>query len=383
MGKHSRRKAGYLPKVAAGAAPLALLLAGQATALATQTDPAIPLGAVPLPLDHHREGGLERGADVTTDGDTSVFRGFVNNTERNVYSKQLGDAKVAADVRRSVSERVENRDGVTVRPDGVNAITATKTTKAVTQGQRETVKLDRYGGVVAGNETRLEQTGAWLLEAALDPHDASAAVVAEDGHGAGVAEGTYHSVRMLNGTGVINETGQHAGTELDRAVRLDGGFSGDLGGALRADRSSGHAVDVGQVAAIGATSAQHGEGRFSGVLPLNTGSGTDFGQEHVLGGNAGPAGGLVRTAQAANLGHHGQTLHDSGANTISGDLGIDQVAGVNCSTTTSSRGVLPTTDPAQVANVRQSGTLDLTLLDQQPTHTGVTVGVLPLEVTPA
>lgn len=383
MGKHSRRKVSYLPKVAAGAAPLALFLAGPATAFAGQTDPTTPLGVVPLPLDHHRENGLERGAGVTSEGDTSVFRGFVNSTERDVYSKQLGDAKIVADVRRSVSESVESRDGATVRPDRVSAVTAAKTAEAVTQGQRDTVKLDRYGSVVAGNETRLEKTGTRLLEAALDPRDATAAVVAEDGHGTGVSEGTYHAVRVLSGTSVINETGQQAGAGLDRAVRLDGGFSGELGGALRASRSSGHAVDLGQVAAIGATSAQHGGGRFTGVLPLNTGSGTDFGQEHVLGGNAGPVGGLVTTSQAAQLGHHGQALRDSGANTISGDLGLDYVARVHGGATTSSRGVLPATDPAQAANVKQSGTLDVTLLDQPPSHTGVAVGALPIEVAQA
>lgn len=384
MGKHSRRKASYLPKVAAGAAPLALLLAGPATALAAQTDPTTPLGAIPLPLDHHRESGLERGAGVNAEGDTSVFRGFVNSTERDVYSKQLGDAKIVADIRRSVSERVESRDGVTVRPDDVGMVTAAKTTETITQGQRDSVKVDRYGGIVAGNETRLEKTGTRLLEAALDPRTATAAVVTEDRNGAGVSEGTYHSVRTLGATGVINETGQHADAELGRALRLDGGFSGDLGGALRAGRSSGHAVDVGQVAAIGATSAQHGGGRFSGVLPLGgTGSGTDFGQEHVVGGNAGPIGGLVTTSQAAGLGHQEQTLSDSGTNKISGDLGLDRVAGVNSSATTSSRGVLPTTDPAQAVNVKQSGTLDLTLLDQPPVHTGVTFGALPLEVARA
>ncbi|MFD5091426.1 hypothetical protein ACFWMR_12550 [Amycolatopsis thailandensis] len=374
MGKHSRRKPSYLPKVAAGAAPLALLLAGPGTALATQTDPAIP-----LPLDHQREGTLERGVGFSSEGDTSVLRGFLTSTERNVYSKDLGDAKVVADVRRSVSETVETRDGVTARPDKVGALAAAKTSEAAVQGQRETVKLDRYGSVVSGNETQLERTGARLTEAALDPRTGAPTLVSEDSRGLRAAEGTYHAVRPLPGVGVINETQQHTGGELGRALRLDGGFSGVLGGALEAGRSSGHGVDVGDFAAIGATSAQHGVGRFKGVLPVDAGSGLGYGQEHAFGGTIGPGTGLVTTGQDADLAQNGAGLTGSGSNRISGDLGVGEVASARGSTTTSLRGVLPTADPAQAGRVTQSGTLDLTLLGQ-PSHTGFTAGALPLEI---
>ncbi|EME56801.1 hypothetical protein [Amycolatopsis decaplanina] len=373
MGKHSRRKPSYLPKVAVGAAPLALLLAGPATALAAQTDPAIP-----LPLDHQREGSLDRGVGFTSEGDTSVFRGFLNNTERNVFGKDLGDAKAFADVRRSVSETIETRDGVAARPDKVGALAAAKNTEAVKQGQREAVKVDRYGSVVAGNETELERTGARLTEVALDPRTGVPTFVSEDSRGLRAAEGTYHAVRPLPGVGVINETEQHTGGTLDRALRLDGGFSGDLGGVLEAGRSSGHAVDVGDLAAAGTTSAQHGNGRFSGVLPLDVGSGTGYGQEHALGGTIGPSSGLVTTRQDVNLAHHGAGFTGSGSNTISGDLGAGEVASVRGATTSSVRGVLPTADPARAGHLTQSGTLDLTLLGQ-PSHTGFTAGALPLE----
>ncbi|WP_410662682.1 hypothetical protein [Amycolatopsis sp. lyj-84] len=377
MGKHSRRKPSYLPKVAAGAAPLALLFAGPATALAAQTDPAIP-----LPLDHQREGTLERGVGFTSEGDTSVLRGFLTSTERNVYSKDLGDAKIVADVRRSASETIETRDGVTVRPDKVGALAAAKTAEAVTQGQRDTVKLDRYGSVVAGNETKLERSGARLTEAALDPRTGTPSLVSQDSRGVGASEGTYHSVRPLPGVGVINETEQHAAGGLGRALRLDGGFSGDLGGMLETGRSSGHAVDLGDFAAVGTTSAQHGGGRFEGVLPLDVGSGADFGQEHALGGTVGPATGLVTTGQDADLAQRGAGLTGSGANTISGDLGIGDVASARGTATTSLRGVLPTTDPAQAGRLTQSGTLDLTVLGQ-PAHTGMTASALPLELKPS
>ncbi|WP_394360169.1 hypothetical protein [Amycolatopsis sp. SB7-3] len=377
MGKHSRRKPSYLPKVAVGAAPLALLLAGPATAIAAQTDPSIP-----LPLDHQREGSLDRGAGFTTEGDTSVFRGFLTNTERNVFGKDLGDAKAVADVRRSVSETVETRESVTARPDKVGALGAAKTAETLKQGQREAVKVDRYGSVVAGNETELERTGARLTEVALDPRTGVPSFVSQDGRGLRASEGTYHAVRPLPGVGVINETDQRVGGTLDRAVRLDGGFSGDLGGVLEAGRSSGHAVDVGELAAVGTTSAQHGNGRFKGVLPLDVGSGAAFGQEHAFGGTVGPATGLVTTGQDVDLAQHGGGFTGGGSHTISGDLGIGEIAAVHGTTTSSVRGVLPTTDPAEAGHGTQSGTLDLTLLGQ-PAHTGYVAGALPLELKPA
>ncbi len=49
MGKHTKRTPGYLPRMAAGAAPLALLLAGPAAALADT-----PRGG--LPLEEHQHG---------------------------------------------------------------------------------------------------------------------------------------------------------------------------------------------------------------------------------------------------------------------------------------------------------------------------------------
>ncbi|HET6291207.1 MAG TPA: hypothetical protein VFG15_31250 [Amycolatopsis sp.] len=374
MGKHSRRKPSYLPKVAVGAAPLALLFAVPAGALAAQLDPSIP-----LPLDHQREGTLDRGVGFTSEGDTSVFRGFLTNTERNFFSKDAGDLKVVADVRRSVSETVETREGVTARPEKVGVLVSAKTTEAVKKGQREAVRFDRYGGVVAGNELELERTGARLTEATLDPRTGVPTFVSEDSRGLRVAEGTYHAVRPLPGVGVINETEQHLGGGPDRALRLDGGFSGDLGGVLEAGRSSGHAVDVGELAAVGTTSAQHGNGRVKGLLPLDVGSGTDFGQEHALGGTIGPSSGLVTTGQDMRLAQHGAGFTGAGSHRTSGDLGIGAVASARGTTTTTSHGVLPTTDFTQAGRVTQSGTLELTVLGQS-WRTGATAGALPCEL---
>jgi hypothetical protein len=380
MGKHSRRKAGYLPKVAAGAAPLALLFAGPATALA-QDDPTATLGTIPLPLDHQREGTFDRGVDVSTEGDTSVVREFVDSTERNVFRKEVGDADVVVDIRRSVSERVKTRDGVTLRPDRVQALTANSDAEAITQGQRNAVNLNRYGSVVAGNETQLRQTSERLAKGVLDPRNATPGLVLEDRRGFGASEGTFNGVRALRGVGVIQETHQQAGSSLDRAVRFDGGFSGDLNGALDAARSSGHAVDLGELASVGTTSKQHGGGRFSGLLPLGgfpgTGADPDLGQGHAVGGNAGEVNGLVTTDQDVDLGNRTADLSKATSNRISGDLSVDHVAWAHADERTSMRGALPSTDPADLT---QSGTLNVSVLNQPPTHTGVAVEALPLEI---
>ncbi|MFD2468200.1 hypothetical protein [Amycolatopsis silviterrae] len=62
MGKHTKRTPGYLPRMAAGAAPLALLLAGPASALADT-----PRGG--LPLDLHQHGS---SSDLQLDRDETI-----------------------------------------------------------------------------------------------------------------------------------------------------------------------------------------------------------------------------------------------------------------------------------------------------------------------
>ena len=60
MGKHTKRKPGRIPKVAVGAAPVALLFAAPSAALAgplelTQPDLTVPLDRLTLPIDHHQD----------------------------------------------------------------------------------------------------------------------------------------------------------------------------------------------------------------------------------------------------------------------------------------------------------------------------------------
>jgi hypothetical protein len=216
MGKHSRRKSGYLPKVAAGAAPVALLFAGPASAFAAQPD-------LPLPIDHRHTTTL------ASDGDT------LSATRRDVVVKQLGDARLASDVTEAVA----------------------------TRGDR-----------------------------------------------AGVVERAHQGVWLAKGVDVLSEDAE----ELDTGL-----FTGDLTGGVATRRSSGQAVDLGRLGAIGTTSELHAIGSLSGDL--------DAGQAHELGGQLGPTSGLVKTSQTLASG------------SFSGDLGIDRVLHVQ-GATTSARGAL-------------------------------------------
>ncbi|WP_328447084.1 hypothetical protein [Amycolatopsis sp. NBC_00438] len=216
MGKHSRRKSGYLPRVAAGAAPVALLFAAPVAAFAAPSDLA-------LPIDHRHTTTLNNDGDA------------LSATRRDVVGKRLGDARL-------VSDRTE--------------------------------------------------------------------AIATSGNRAGVAESAHQGVWLGHGIDVLSEHAEQLDTGL---------FTGDLTGGIAARRSSGQAVDLGQLGAVGTTSEQHVIGSFRGVL--------DVGQRHEVGGELGPASGLVKTSQSLTSGSFG------------GDFGVDHVVHVQGSTT-SVRGTL-------------------------------------------
>lgn len=226
MGKHSRRKSGYLPKVAAGAAPVALLFAAPATAFANPCD-------ITLPLDHGHTTTLD------TDG------GTLSATRHDAVVRQVGDTRLASDL---------------------------------TEG------------------------------------------VAASGDRAGVVKRAYQGVWLPNGVDVLSENTEQFDTGL---------FTGDLSGGVAARRSSGQAVDLGRLGALGATSEHHVIGTFGGTL--------DTGQQDELGGQLGPASGVVRTSLSPTSG------------SFAGDLGIDHVVHVQGGTT-SVRGTLeqPPTATASV-----------------------------------
>ncbi|WP_410627986.1 hypothetical protein [Amycolatopsis sp. cmx-8-4] len=237
MGKHSRRKSGYLPRVAAGAAPVALLFAAPVSAFAAPSD-------LTLPIDHRHTTTLNNDGDALT------------ATRRDVVGKRLGDVRLAAD----------------------------RTEAVATGGER-----------------------------------------------AGVAESAHQGVWLGHDVDVLSEHAEQLDTGL---------FTGDLTGGVAARRSSGQAVDLGQLGAVGTTSEQHVISRLPGVpgggapgserssdwLSSFTGV-LDVGQKHEAGGTVGPASGLVRTSQSLSSGSFG------------GDFGVDRVVHVQGSTT-SVRGTL-------------------------------------------
>lgn len=262
MGKHSKRKSGYLPKVAAGAAPVALLFAAPATALAAQ-DLTLPLDGISLPVDHQHAGSLE--------GDGLAA------SRRDVVTKQVGEAEAATDLAEAA---------------GAGPVGAF----ATRSGQHDV----RLGQVVAatGNEQRL--------------------AASDDPARLGTGERTHHGVWLGNGVDVLSENAEQA----DTGLRPTGRFTGDLAGGVAVRRSSGQAVDLGRLGAVGTSSEQHTSGQFAGDL--------DLGQKHELGGQLGPAGGLVKVS------------HTLSSGSISGDLGVDHVVQVQGGATTVRGTLTPT-----------------------------------------
>ncbi|MEV7093952.1 hypothetical protein AB0M80_14060 [Amycolatopsis sp. NPDC051045] len=293
MGKHSRRKSGYLPKVAAGAAPVALLFAAPATALATPAELTLPL--------YHREDSTF-GRDLSTSGedDSSVVRETLVMTRHDFLAKEVAGAVLANDLAESATARREERQ------KGTSA--AAQESESLGRAGRHTLRLGDVRAVTANNQ-RLGQGASRNLS--LSP----VAGYAERRTGAG--EGTSHGVWLADGVDVLSQNAEQFDTGLY------GNFAGDLQSALAAHRSSGQAVDLGRLGAVGTTSEQHATGRIAGVL--------DMGQKHEAGGQLGPAWGLVTTSQS--LGPTGP------AGWISGDLDVDHVIHAEGSTT-SVRGTL-------------------------------------------
>ncbi|MDT7804201.1 MAG: hypothetical protein QOI78_7634 [Actinomycetota bacterium] len=263
MGKHSRRKSGYLPRVAAGAAPVALFFAAPVSAFAAQSDLTLPLDGISLPVGHRHAGTL----DVEP-----IYAG-----RRDVVTKQLGDVRVASDLAEAAG----------VGPAGASAARL----------GRHDLRVGQVA-VTTGNEQRLAGTSTPTR--------------------LGTGESTHHGVLLGNGVDVLSENAEQVDSGL---------FTGDLTGGIAARRSSGQAVDLGRLGAVGTSSEQHVTGRLSGVL--------DVGQKHELGGQLGPASGLVKASQSLQSG------------SISGDLGVDRVVHVQ-GRATSVRGTL---DPSASASV--------------------------------
>lgn len=293
MGKHTRRKSGYLPKVAAGAAPVALLFAAPAAALASPAE-------LTLPLDHREDSTF--GRDVSTSGQdgSSVVRETLTTTRHDFLAKDVAGAVLTNDFAESATTRREEWQ------TGTSA--ASRETESVTRTGWHTLQL---GDVRVGtaNNQRLGQGGSRDLS--LSP------VAGSVERRVGAGEGTSHGVWLADGVDVLSQNAE----QLDTG--LHGSFAGDLQGALSARRSSGQAVDLGNLGAVGTSSEQHATGQIAGVL--------DLGGQDEVGGQLGSAWGWAKTAQS--LGPAGP------AGSIRGDLGIDHVVHAEGGTT-SVRGTL-------------------------------------------
>ncbi|MGW4482412.1 hypothetical protein ACWEOE_01100 [Amycolatopsis sp. NPDC004368] len=164
MGKHTQRKPGYLPKVAAGAAPLALLLAGPASAAA---DPTLPLDGLPLDLRH---GGPDHFAPASVSG----VRGTASDAVRmppcagsalrppasEAESDGLSDSLTAVKAANGSSPVAARRGGW--RPYGVDAL-------ADPSGGAGRFTGDLHGGVVAPNSGAGQFAGSLDLPEAVGP----------------------------------------------------------------------------------------------------------------------------------------------------------------------------------------------------------------------
>ncbi|WP_410595691.1 hypothetical protein [Amycolatopsis sp. lyj-23] len=283
MGKHTRRKSGYLPKVAVGAAPVALLLAAPATALAI---PAQTPAELTLPLDHRDDSTF--GRDVSTSGEdgSSVVRGTVLATRHDFLAKDIAGAVLTSDF---TEHAVTHREAWQTETSA-----ASREFDSLGRTGRHTLRIGEVRAVTA-NDQRLGQGAG---------HNVSFSPLGGyTERRAGLGEGTSHGVWLPAGADVLSQNDE----QLDTG--LQGSFAGDLQSGLSARRSSGQAVDLGVLGGVGATSEQYATGRLAGVLDLD--------QKHEAGGQLGPVWGLVKTSQSLDP--------ESPAGSIRGDLGVDRV----------------------------------------------------------
>ncbi|MFB9689615.1 hypothetical protein [Amycolatopsis plumensis] len=308
MGKHTRRKSGYLPKVAVSAAPAVLLFAAPATALASPAE-------LTLPLYHRDDSTFRRDVETSGEDGTSVVRETVTTVRHDFLAKEIAGAVLDTDLTESAITHREERQA------GTSA--AAQETESFARAGRHTL---RWGDVRAGtaNSQRLGQGASRSLS--ISPLGGGAE------HRVGLGEGMSHGVWAADGIDVLS---QHA-EEVDTG--LFGSFAGDLDGALAARRSSGQVADLGRLGAVGTTSDQYAAGRLTGVL--------DLGQSHEAGAQLGPAWALAGTSQS--LGPAGP------AGSISGDLGVDHVVQAEGSTT-SVRGTLDRSGSFSVLDQRLLG----------------------------
>ncbi|WP_106964782.1 hypothetical protein [Amycolatopsis orientalis] len=169
MGKHSKRTPGYLPRMAAGAAPLALLLAGPAAALADT-----PRGGLPLDLHQHGSSSdlqFSRDETVATHDLPASAASELHQalapeaaSQSQTHDLRLGEPAHAVTGNDLGVHHTQPFDGAHVAgldqsmrhgvqlPHGVDALSASKT-------GAETGLAGRFSGDLMGG-TRVERTSA-------------------------------------------------------------------------------------------------------------------------------------------------------------------------------------------------------------------------------
>lgn len=373
MGMHSKPKAGYLPKVAAGAAPFALLIAGPATAWAGEP----PLS---LPLDHQHSGSfgkdLSSGTTDLDSGTSSFLNGFVTGTDEDTYRAKLGDGTV---------QEINKASG---RVNSANSA-----------------------------------AGSLALDTARGP----AGLISQQAHQLSASDSRYDALRLPDGSDLIGEFSNSPQLGLSRTTTLTRDRNGavhavsGLGGNAGMGRTSGYAIDVGDLAAFGTSSEQDGSGSFSGLLDIARGAdgmltstisdGLDTAahQSHAIGGHLGPVSTDTATGEAARLGYRGSMKGllwsdgkstgestDSGGislnSTVEQNFGVDHVFHIDAGLATGAGSAGGVTELAkngtpampvstQSNSVSQDGHLSVQLLDQAPVGGGLHLAGPPLTIT--
>jgi hypothetical protein len=374
MGMHSKPKVGYLPKVAAGAAPFALLIAGPATAWAAEP-------SLPQLVDHQHSGSfgkdLSSGTTDLDSGASSFVNGFIAATESDTYLAELGDGTVQ--------------------------------------------EISKASG-------RAHTANTAVGSLAVDTAHGPAGLISQEVHQLSTSVSRYDAVRLPDGSDLIGEFSESPQLGLSRTTTLTGDRSGaihpvaGLGGNAGLGHTSGYAVDVGDLVAFGTSSEQGGSGSFTGLLDLARGAdgmltstvtdGVDAAvhQSHAVGGHLGPVSTDTSWGQAGKAGCRGSLkslLWGDGKSTDESttgcgislnstaeqNLGVDHVFHIDAGLATGATAAGGVTELAknglpampvstQNASASQDGHLSVQLLDKAPFGGGLHLAGPPLTITP-
>lgn len=339
MGKHTQRKPGYLPEVAASAAPFALLLTAPASALA---EPTLPIKG--LPLGHQETATFDHDLHTTTD----TMHGSLGLMRHDVVPVGAGGFSALSDFRHALSDTQELTGG-----GSLTAVKSASGRAAVSRSQRHDVRLGSPVRLMTGNEQHVTRSRSGTL-APSGPRGAGT-------HLTGVGGSAENGVWLPYGVDALSQDSGQA--DAGHNLSFDAGhFTGDLRGGAGIHRSAAQAVDAGRLGSVVVNSEQHGLGQFTGRLdhPLSG----SFGANHLAGGNFGPVSGLVATTQSAAPG--------AASNAFRGSLSVDEVASTGGALTTSTAGGRLSFSPSVTGAA----------LGRRPVTEGWTVSGPPLVITP-